>query len=113
MVDPRKQGPQLMGIHFAQDLSHTVGTRFLSSDQPLHPLRLVQLPFHRIQTTLPQDKKKKDTAPEGPQGNAGSPARVFQLGDSLAEIKDLVDIPAEAVHHSRFPLASCFSWKNR
>jgi hypothetical protein len=35
------------------------------------------------------------------------------LGDSPAEIKDLVDIPAEAVHHGRFPLARCFSWKNR
>ncbi len=113
MVDPRKQGPQLLGIHFAQDLPHAVGTWFLDPDQPFHPLGLAQLPLHPIQTALPQDKKKKDTTPDSPQGNARPLARIFQLGDSLAEIKDLVDIPAETVHHGRFPLARCFSWKNR
>jgi hypothetical protein len=74
---------------------------------------LAQLPFPSIQTALPQDKEKKNTAPDGPQGNTGPPARVFQLGVSPAEIKDLLDIPAETVHHGRFPLVCCFSWKNR
>jgi len=113
MVDPRKHGPQLVGIHQAQDLPHAVGTRFLRPDQSFHSPGLAQLPLQGIQTALPQDKEEKDTAPDGPQGNAGSPARVFQLGDSPAEIKDLLDIPAEAIHHGRFPLACCFSWKNR
>ncbi len=113
MVDPRKQGPQSIRVHQAQDLPHPVGTWFLASDQPFHSPGLPQLPFHCIQTALPQDKEKKDTAPDGPQGNTGSLARIFQLGESLAEIKDLVDIPAETVHHNRFPLACCFSWKNR
>ena len=113
MVHPREHGSQLVGIHQAQDLAHAVGTRFLGPDQSFHSPGLMQLPLHRIQTALPQDKEKKDTAPDGPQGNTGPPARVFQLGDSPAEIKDLVDIPAEAVHHGRFPLARCFSWKNR
>jgi hypothetical protein len=35
------------------------------------------------------------------------------LGHALTEIKDLVDIPAETVHHGRFLLACCFSWKKR
>jgi hypothetical protein len=71
------------------------------------------LPLQGIQTALPQGKEEKDTAPDGLQGNAGPPARVFQGSDSAAEIKDLLDIPAEAIHHGRLPLARCFSWKNR
>jgi len=102
-----------MGIHFAQDLPHPVGTWFLGSDQPFHSPGLMQLSLQGIQTALPQDKEEKDTPPDGPQGNARSLARIFQLGDSLAEIKDLVDVPAETVHHGRFPLARCFSSKNR
>ena len=113
MIDPRKQGPQLIGVHQAQDLPHPVGTWFLGSDQPFHSPGLMQLSLHRIQTALPQDKEEKDTTPDGPQGNAGSPARVFQLGDSPAKFKDLLDIPAETLHHGRFPLACCFSRKNR
>jgi hypothetical protein len=113
MVDPRKQGPQLVGVHQAQDLPHTVGTGLLGPDQPFHSPRLAQLPLHRIQTALPQDEEEKDTAPDSSQGNAGSPAWVFQWGDSPAKIKDLLDIPAETIHHDRFPLACCFSWKNR
>jgi len=113
MVHPREHGPQLVRVHQAQDLPHAVGTRFLGPDQSFHSPGLVQLPLHGIQTALPQDKKKKDTAPDGPQGNAGSPTRVFQLGHALTEIKDLVDIPAETVHHGRFLLACCFSWKKR
>jgi len=109
MIDPREHSPQLVGIHQAQDLSYAVGTRLLRPDQSFHSPGLAQLPLHGIQTALPQNKKKKDTAPDGPQGNAGSPARVFQLGYSRAKIKDLLDIPAEAVHHGRFPLTSCFS----
>ena len=82
-------------------------------DQPIHSPGLAQLPLHRIQTALPQDEEEKDTAPDGPQGNTGSPAWVFQLGGPPAEVKDLLDIPAKAVHHGRFPLACCFSSKNR
>jgi hypothetical protein len=66
MIDPRKHGPQLVGIDQAQDLPHAVGTRFLGPDQSFHSLGLAQLPFHSIQTALPQDKEEKDTAPDGP-----------------------------------------------
>ena len=40
MVDPRKHGPQLVGIDQAQHLSHTVGTRFLGPDESFHPAGL-------------------------------------------------------------------------
>jgi hypothetical protein len=113
MVDPREDCPQLIGVHQAQNLPHAVGTRLPRPDQPFHSPGLAQLTLHGIQTALSQDEKKKNTSPDRPQGNAGPPARVFQLGDSPAEIKDLVDIPAEAIHHGRFPRACCFSWKNR
>jgi hypothetical protein len=46
MVDPRKQGPQLVRIDAAHDLPQAVGTRFLLSDQSFHSARLAQLPFH-------------------------------------------------------------------
>jgi len=113
MVDPRKEDPQLVGVHPAKDLPHTVGTRLLRPDQSFHSPRLAQLPLQGIQTALPQDEEEKDTAPDGPQGDARPPARVFQLGHSPAEIKDLLDIPAEAIHHGRLPLTCCFSWKKR
>lgn len=113
MVDPREDRAQLAGVHQAQDLPHAVGARLLRPDQPLHSPRLAQLPLHGIQTALSQHEKKKDSSPDRSQGNLGPESRVFQLGDSPPEIKDLVDIPAEAIHHDRFPLACCFSWKNR
>ena len=113
MVDSRKHAPQLVRIDQAQDLSQAVGTRFLLPDQPFHSLGLTQLPFHRMQTALPQDKEEKDTSPDGPQGDAGPPARVFQLGGSRSPIKDFLDIAAEAAHHNRFPWACSFSRKNR
>jgi len=113
MIDSREHSAQLVGVHQAQNLPHAVGTRLLRPDQPFHSPGLAQLPLHGIQTALPQDKEEKDTPPDGPQGNARSPAHVFQWSHSPAEIKDLLDIPAEAVHHGRFPLTCCFSWKNR
>jgi len=113
MVDPRKHGPQLVWIDQAQHLPQAVGTRLLGADQPFHSAGLAQLPFHRMQAALPQSKEEKDTAPDGPQGDAGPPTPVLQLADSPAEIKDFLHILAEAVHHGRFPLARCFSWKNR
>jgi hypothetical protein len=68
--------------------------------------------LHRIQTALPENKEEKDTAPDGPQRDPGPATRVFQLGDSQAEIKDFLHIPAEAAHHGRFPRTRCFSRKN-
>ncbi len=46
MVDPRKHGPQLVGIDQAQHLPHTVGTGLLLPDEPFHSAGLAQLPFH-------------------------------------------------------------------
>jgi hypothetical protein len=82
MVDPRKHGPQLGRIDQAQHLPHTVSTRFLGPDQSLHSARLAQLPLHGMEATLSQSKEEKDTAPDSPQGDVGSPARVLQLADS-------------------------------
>lgn len=113
MVDLRKQGPQLIRVDQAHDLSQAVGTRFFLPHQPLHPAGLAQMSLHRIQTALPQNKEKKNTAPDGLQGNAGALAKVLQLIDFPTEIKDLLHIPTETLHHDRFPLARCFSWKNR
>jgi hypothetical protein len=69
--------------------------------------------LHPIQTALPENKEEKDTAPDGLQGDAGAPARVFQLIHFLTQNKDFLHIPTETAHHDRFPLARCFSWKNR
>jgi hypothetical protein len=113
MVDPRKQGPQRARVAQAHDLPQAVGTRFFLANQPFHPAGLAQMPLHPIQTALPQNKEEKDTAPDGLQGNAGLPTRVLQLIDFPTKIKDLLHIPAETLHHDRFPRALCFSWKNR
>jgi hypothetical protein len=113
MADSRKHAPQLVRIDQAQHLPHAVGTRFLGPNQSFHSARLAQLPFHGMEAALPQSKEEKDTAPDSPQGDAGSPARVLQLADPESEIKDFLHIPAETAHHGRFPLACCFSRKNR
>jgi hypothetical protein len=113
MIDSREHSAQLVGVHQAQNLPHAVGARLLRPDQPFHSPGLAQLPLHGIQTALPQDEKKKDPSPDRSQRNPGPPAWVFQLGDPLAEIKDLINIAAEATHHGRLPRACCFSRKNR
>jgi hypothetical protein len=113
MIDPRKHAPQLVRIDQAQHLSHAVGTRLLLPDQSFHSARLAQLSLHGMEAALPQSKEEKDTTPDSPQGDAGSPACVLQLADSCPEIKNFLHIPAETAHHGRFPLACCFSRKNR
>jgi|WetSurSiteA1Bulk_404760.scaffolds.fasta_scaffold42125_2 hypothetical protein len=113
MVDPRKHGPQLVRIDQAHDLPQAVGARFLLPDQPFHPVGLAQMSLHPIQTALPENKEEKNTAPDRLQRDTGPPARVLQLIDFPTEIKDFLHISAEALHHGRFPLALCFSWKNR
>ncbi len=46
MVDPRKQGSQLLRIDPTHDLPQAIGTRFFLPNQPFHPVGLAQMSLH-------------------------------------------------------------------
>jgi hypothetical protein len=113
MVNPRKPFAQLIGFHQPHDLPHPVGTGFDLPDHPLHPLGLSALLLHSIEASVAHHKQEQDTSPNSDGRNPGSPPGIAKRVELGAEIEDLFDVAAESFHHGRFPLACCFSWKNR
>jgi hypothetical protein len=103
----------LVRVDPSQNLSYPIRAGFFLADQPLHPLGLAHLVFHRVQTSLPQDKQKKDTAPDRRGGDLGAKPAILQLGYSGLEIKDLRDKAAEPGHHDRLPRSCSFVFKKR
>ncbi len=113
MVNPREYLSELIGVHQTQDIPHTVCTGFDLPDQPLHPLGLPDLLFHRIQASMAHDKQKQDTSPNSDSGNPGSLPTIAEGVDLLAEVEDLFDVATESSHHGRFLLNCSFFTKNR
>jgi len=113
MVNPREHLSEPIGLHQTQDIPHTVGTGFDLPDQPLHPLGLPYLLFHRMEASMAHHKQEQDTSPKSGGRNPGSLPSISKRVNLFAEVEHFVDVVAESSHHGRFPLNCSFLRKNR